>query len=74
MIDYYEQGRQAYRTLTCSVNYAWVSRDAPADVVIKFFLPGEQEDLLMISRPISKERRDWIEGFNNEKATEAKGS
>ena len=58
------EGREAWNIVKKSNVFKQFSLTAPADVIMKLFLPPENEDMMQISRPLSKDRKEWIEGFD----------
>lgn len=66
-----EQGAVDWWRYKASRAYQQFNKDARAEDVMRLFWPPEREDMLQVTRPMSKQRRDWIAGFNKARAEDA---
>ena len=69
--NYKQAGAEAWRAFRDSDQFRQFDRDTPAEDAIRLFLPPENEDMMQVSRPLSKARRDWITGFNEARIASA---
>jgi hypothetical protein len=60
-LEGYKAGEQ-YHNSPCYASYA---RDITGEQAIKLFKPPITESPMMVASPLPKDRRDWIEGFND---------
>jgi len=68
MENYFKLGQDAARYFY-SNNSAFRGMDyhgRPEDIA-RLFLPPEAEQLIQIARPLSTERQQWLDGFNEVK-------
>lgn len=68
MSDPYQAGRDAYAAWATSPACAQFSRDTPAAVAARFFLPPVDEANMQMSRPLPADRADWLRGFEDARA------
>lgn len=64
--SWFEQGIEAARNYYSSQAFAGGTDYIAPEVAIKLYLPPENEDLLQVARPMSKQRQKWIAGFRKE--------
>lgn len=62
-VNYFEEGVKFADEYYNSQAYSGGSRYIPPDVAAKLYFPPEEEQLLQVSRPMSKKRQKWIAGF-----------
>jgi len=64
----YMEGVRAAQSYFNGQGYAGYTRNIRAEDAIKLFLPPVVEMMTQISMPLPKPRKDWLRGFNEEKA------
>lgn len=65
--DYYQLGKIAYKAWATSPLLAQFDKHAPAKDVMRLFLPPVPQDMMQVARPMPKEYREWLRGFEDEK-------
>lgn len=68
MTAHYQAGRAAYQAWVRSPACAQFSRDTPAAVAARFFLPPVEEANMQMARPLPADRADWLRGFEDARA------
>lgn len=66
----YEEGRKARKGYVVSQHYAGLSNNITPDTAMKIFLPPIINDKMEIQRPLPKDRKEWVRGWNDEVAEE----
>ena len=66
--EHYFEGVRACQSYYNSQGFAGLSRYVRAEEAIKLFMPPVNEQLIQVSTPLPKPRRDWIKGFKEEQA------
>ena len=70
--DMHQQGKQDRIGFVKSQGYGSLSRDISAKDAMKVFLPPIANNLMQLSRPLPKDYQDWVNGWEDQKATEEK--
>ena len=65
-VDYFEKGKADREVYFTSQGFASLSRNIKPEDAAKLFLPNEVEDMMQVTRPFSKSKREWLRGWNHE--------
>jgi len=66
----YEAGQQDRKGFVNSQGYAGISRNITAEDATLLFWPPITNDMMQVARPMPKDRKEWVEGWNDEKSEE----
>ena len=69
--EHYNAGQAAYHAWKTSPHFQQFARTAPVEEVMRLFLPPISQDLVQVSRPLPKDRQEWLQGFNDAKDQDA---
>lgn len=65
--SHYEQGQQDCRAYYESQGFAALSRTIRPEDAMRLFWPPVNEQLMMVSTPMPKDRAKWMVGFKAER-------
>lgn len=68
--SWFEQGVEDCKTYYNSQYFSSGSRYIDPETAIKLFFANDQEQMLQVSRPLSRSRQKWIAGFRKQQITE----
>lgn len=59
------RGRRDHHAWVASPIYKQFDLDAPAETVIKIFMPPPSQNMMQVQRPLPKSHQEWLRGFND---------
>ena len=64
--EHYLEGVRAAQSYYTSQGFAGYTRHIRAEDAARLYLPPLTEQMIMVSTPLPKPRRDWLRGFKEE--------